>query len=502
MRNQQRLAGLFVFLTLLPFAALCWYSHPGADDFTDAVQREGLGFWGIQRDLYLNLTGRLFTSVLLTEASPLVWQQLPWYGLAPAGALLLLGASLYWLVSVLASTAWRWPARLLAAGMVLALWLLQNPSVAESVYWYNGLAVYTVPTAVLVGWLAALVRYWQAAPRGRLAWLALLALLGTCVLWSNEIIALPLMAVVAALALWQWWRGSSRRASLLALTAWYVLALAVSLLAPGNMARANLIDVAVPLPVLVLGPVAASAYLLLNWISSGVLVAVTALSLPALARLVATAVPALRPLQRLGPWHLLLALCFLLAMLPLSALPSYWATGGLMPPRARASLYLLFLLGWFAAVLVALMLTRQQEWQRQLAARLAWPRLVTILLWGWLLVNFFSDHNVRVAHRELGRESNNAVLAYRDWLGGSAARYDEALRARYQLLRTAQGSALQVPALPHTARPPMLLYHDLTTDSTFGLNEDYARYFGRRTAWTGPGGRGRPPRTYQAPADE
>ena len=502
MRKQQRLAGLLITLTLLPFAVLCWYSHPGADDFTDAVQRQGFSFWGMQRDLYLNLTGRLFTSVLLTEISPLVWQKLPWYGLAPAGALLLLGASLYWLLSVLTAPAWRWPARLLAAGLLLALWLLQNPGVAESVYWYNGLAVYTVPTAVLVGWLTALVRYWLAAPPARPAWLVLVAALGTLVLWSNEIIALPLMAVVAALTLWQWWRSSPRRVALLALTAWYALALAGSLLAPGNMARADLIAVAVPPPVLVLGPIAASAYLLLNWLSSAVLLAATALALPALARLVAVGVPALHPLHYLRPWQLLLALGLLLAMLPLGALPSYWATGGLMPPRARASLYLLFLLGWFAGVLAALVATRQQAWQRQLVGPGRWPRVPTGLLWGWLLVSFFSDHNVRVAHRDVGRASNNAMLAYRDWLSGSAARYDETLRTRYRLLRTAPGRALRVPALPLTARPPMLLYHDLTTDSTFGLNQDYARYFGRRTAWTGPGGRGRPPRSYQASADE
>lgn len=169
-------------------------------------------------------------------------------------------------------------------------------------------------------------------------------------------------------------------------------------------------------------------------------------------------------------------------MLPLGALPSYWATGGLMPPRARASLYLLFLLGWFAGVLTALVATRQQAWQRQLVARAGWPRVATGLVWGWLLINFFSDYKVRVAHRDVGRASNNAVLTYRDWLSGSAARYDEALRARYQLLRTAPGRAIQVPALPPAARPPMLLYHDLTTDITFGLNQDYARYFGRRTA--------------------
>lgn len=78
--------------------------------------------------------------------------------------------------------------------------------------------MYTVPTAVLVAWLAALVRYWLAEPRARPAWLALVAALDTLVLWSNEIIVLPLMAAVAALALWQWWRGSPRRV-LLALTA-------------------------------------------------------------------------------------------------------------------------------------------------------------------------------------------------------------------------------------------------------------------------------------------
>ncbi|GAA4029363.1 hypothetical protein GCM10022409_11950 [Hymenobacter glaciei] len=487
---------------LLPFVVLCYYSHPGADDFTDAVQRQAFGFWGIQRDLYLNLTGRLFTSVLLMEASPLTSHHLSWYGMAPAGALLLLGASLYWLVSVLVGPAWRWPARLLAAGLLLALWLLQNPSIAESVYWFNGLAVYTVPTAVLVGWLAALVRYWLAAPTARPVWLTLVAALGTCVLWSNEIVALPLMAVIAGLALWQWWRGSPRRTALLALTTWYALALAVSLLAPGNMARADLIAVEVPPLVLLLGPVGASVYMLLNWLSSGVLLATTAIALPVLARLVAAGLPALRLLHTLRPRQLLLALGLLLALLPLAALPSYWATAGLMPPRARASVYLVFLVGWFAAVLVALVVTRRQAWQQQLVARRAWPRLASGLLWGWFLISFFSDHNVRVAHRDLGRESNNVVLAYRDWLSGSAARYNEALQTRYQLLRTASTQSLQVPALPLTGRPPMLLYHDLTTDSTFGLNQDYARYFGLRTAWTGPGGRGRPPRSYQASADD
>ena len=68
--TQKRLAVLLVLLVLLPFVVLCFYSHPAADDYADAVQRRKLGFWPMQCDLYFHLTGRVFTSVILTEASP------------------------------------------------------------------------------------------------------------------------------------------------------------------------------------------------------------------------------------------------------------------------------------------------------------------------------------------------------------------------------------------------------------------------------------------------
>lgn len=501
--TQKRLAALLVALVLLPFVALCFYSHPGADDFCDAVLRQQAGFWDTQLDLYLHLTGRLFTSVLLTEANPLRLRLLDAYWVVPLLTLALLLSSLYALLTALVGPAWSAGTRALAAAAALALWLLQNPSVAESVYWYNGLAVYTVPTALLLGWLATLVRYWLAStPRRRAGWLGLNLLLGTAVLWSNEIIALPLLAAVGGLALWEWGRGGPRRGALAGASGWFAAALAVSGLAPGNLVRAAIIDTAVPGPLLVLGPLGSSAYLLLNWASSGVLLAATALALPALARLVEAAPPALHRLAELRPAQLLAAAGGVLLLLPLAGLPSYWATGGLMPLRARASVYLLFLVGWFAAVLGGLVVARQAPWLPAVAARPGWPRPAAAALWAWLLINLATDHNLRVAHRDLGRASNNAVLAYRDWLGGSAPAYDAALRARYRLLRTTPGQRLQVAALPITARPGSLLYYDLTTDTTSAINEAYAQYFGKQAVWTGPGGPGPPARTYQPPAED
>ncbi|WP_046246679.1 DUF6056 family protein [Hymenobacter terrenus] len=502
MRNQKRLAVLLVFLTVLPFVVLSFYSHPGADDYSDAVQRRDLGFWITQRDLYLHLTGRLFTSVILTEVSPLARGLLDIYWLVPLLTLGLLLVSLYTLLGALLGAVWSSATRGLTATVLLALWLLQNPSVSESVYWFNGLAVYTLPTVVLVFWLATLVSYWQAEAGYRSRWLFLNLLLGTCLLWSNEIIALPLLAAVAALGLWEWWRRGPRRVALTGMGLWFSVALAVSLFAPGNMARAAIIDVPVSLSWMVAGSIASSGYLLLNWVSSGVLLFSTLLALPALVRVVAVLPPALRRLANQQPAHLLLAGSFLLALLPLAALPSYWATGGLMPPRARASMYLLFLLGWFATVLTGLLVARKATWLQRLSVHPEWSRPITILLWAGLFLNLATDHNLRVAHRDIGRASNNAVLAYHDWVSGSAARYDATLRARYRLLRTIPAQRLQIAALSKAARPQTLLYYDITTDSTHAINRDYALYFHQKAIWAGPGGQEPPPKFYQPPAED
>ncbi|RTQ47466.1 hypothetical protein EJV47_18760 [Hymenobacter gummosus] len=483
--NQRRMAWGLLVLGLLPFVVLSFYSHPALDDYSDALLRNRLGFWEAQRNLYLTWTGRYTTSLLLTELSPVYYRWMGIYWLVPLGALLVLGGSLYVLLSTLTGSFWRRSTRLLASGIIVVLWLLRASSIAEVLYWYNGVAVYTLPTALLLLWLAAMLRYWQAPRPAAARWL-LVALLSVALAGTNEFLALGALSIVGLLWLWELVRRGHRHYALLILLALLGLAVAVSFLAPGNMQRASTINRVIPLYWIALGSIGSSAYMLLNWLSNGVLLIGTALVLPALGRLAAAPNVRLRWLSRIHP--VLMAL-MLVGILVLMSIPSYWATGGMMPLRARAMLYFVFIISWFVLIINVLIYRHQSlnhPVTRYIRRSYVWPARLSSLLWLWLLVYLATDHNVRLLRENMGQGSNNAIVAYRDWFSGEARSYHAEQTRRYQLL--ASNHAQRIQLSPLKATPPSLLYYDITTDSTYWGNIVYARYFGKQAIWIGPGG--------------
>ena len=484
--NQRRMAWSLLGLCLLPFVVLSFYSHPAMDDYSDALLRNSLSFWEAQRNLYLTWTGRFTTSLLLTELSPVYHHWLNVYWLVPIGALLTLLGSLYLLISTLTGTLWHRSTRLLASGLILALWLLRASSIAEVLYWYNGVAVYTLPTALLLLWLTAMLRYWQAPRHTQRHWLPLVGILSVALVGTNEFLALGTSSIVGLLWLWELARRGHRHYALLALLLLVGLAVAFSFLAPGNMQRAAVINRDVPLYWVGLGSLGSSAYMLLNWLSNGTLLLTTALVLPALGRLAAA--PHTR-LGWLGRIHPVLMVLILFGILVLMSTPSYWATGGMMPPRARAMLYLVFIISWFTLIINILVHWRQSlnhPVTRYIRRSHVWPARLSGLLWLWLLIYLATDHNVRLLRESMGQGSNNAIVAYRDWFSGAARSYHAEQVQRYRLLTNIHRKRVQLP--PLSATPPSLLYYDITTDSTYWGNVAYARYFGKRAVWIGPGG--------------
>jgi hypothetical protein len=218
---------------------------------------------------------------------------------------------------------------------------------------------------------------------------------------------------------------------------------------------------------------ATTGYLLLTWVGNPVLLLVSALLLPVLARTARLRNQLMvRMLARIPTPLLVGGLTLLLAA---ANCPAYYASGTGLPLRARNMLYLLFLVGWFVVLLTwcchqAINSKRPSE----LVAVLSVSRLQPLWL-GLLLLFFFADFNVQTRSHLLGLGSNNVVRAYRQWLSGEAARFDAELRARYRAL-AAGGPVVAIKPLRN--RPELLCSFEVADATSASVLQDYAYYFG------------------------
>lgn len=457
---------------MLPFVVLSFRSHPALDDFAFAGAARHMGWWAFQRYEYLHWQGAYTTNALMSSLNPLVGGRLDWYWLSPVAVLatLVLGAGLL-------SRALLPPGlRTGGAAVVLALFLVQFPNPAEGLYWLNAAWAYLLGAAAALLWAAALV--W--ASRNPTVWrYGVAALLTAVLIGTNPVTGAVLTGVLVGVLLGS---AAPARKGWLALCVVAALCLAFSLAAPGNSQRLHTVatEGAVPLSggsllaALVRASVAA-AYTALNWLGNGILLAATVLLLPTMARLAAQ--PGL-PLNRLTHrplWLTVVALGLVVA----AFVPTYWAIQQPPPPRLRNVIYLGFVVGWLLTVYtwVAWWVRRGRPWPPL-------PGYVRAALGLWLPLALLTDHNARLTHTGIGQGHLPVVQAYRDWLGGDAARYDDAQHARYQQLRATPADSVALPPLP--VRPWTLFYYDISYNPSLWGNQSYAQFFGKKAVWVQP----------------
>lgn len=475
-RHQNLLITISLLLVALPFGALSFFNHPSLDDILDAVTVKQLGFWSAQKYFYFSHTGRYTTTVLLASVNPLIYGRLEthWWPVALGfmlGTLLVLRLCLGALLRISGGAAWR------GAGLLLGLWLAYAPGQAEGLYWFTGAYTYIATAWLLLLWPVVFARYAAARRRGArgMGWAAFVAALTVAVAGTTEPVAFPFLLALLAGALLSWWR--SRSLLLAAMAGLAVLGSAVSFAAPGNFVRMSSMGESFGVVKTLLYSGATAAYLLLTWVGNPVLLAVSALLLPALNRLAQRRDQLLVSLLRQIPAGALAV--FLSLLLAAANCPAFYASGTGLPLRARTTLYLLFVLGWFGVLLG--WCCRQAQPSAMAAAVAARPLR---LVWASLLVIFFfADYNVQTRRHLLGNGSNNVIRAYQQWLSGDAARYDAEVRARYQQLAT---SPSVVTIKPLLNRPELLYCFDVAGMSNPVFLRDYARYFGVPQVLTSP----------------
>ena len=471
LRHQVLLVTLGLLLVMLPFVGLAFYNHPSLDDYLDVVTVKELGFWQAQKHFYFTQTGRYATTALLALVNPLLYARVESHWWAALififGTLLVLRFSLSELLGLSSKAGW------LAAGVLLGLWLAYAPGQAEGLYWFTGAYTYVMGVWLVLGWLAVLGRYAKARLDnniGTWGWLVALAALTIAVAGTPEPVALPFIAGLVVGAIGSWRLKGGR-------VIWLLVGLATlgglaSFMAPGNFVRIASMGGQFGLLKTLCYSAATTAYLLFTWISNPVLLALSALLLPALHGIAQQREQLAVKLLSCIPVGLLAT--GLAGLMTLASCPAYYASGTGLPLRARTSLYLLFLLGWFAVLLTWCCRQARSSRPSGVLAGLVAGRLAP--LWITMLMLFcFADYNVQTRATILGQGSNNAIRASRQWLGGEAARYDAELRARYQALQT--GAPLAT-IHPLRNRPDLLYSFDIAEVKGLGALQTYARYFG------------------------
>ena len=381
------------------------------------------------------------------------------------GTLLVLRLCLGMLPGLSGRAGWQ------GAGLLTCLWLAFAPGQAEGLYWFTGAYTYIMTAWLLLLWLVVFGRYvaaWRAGKPGW--WLVATAVMTLALAGTTEPVAFPFLLALLAGAAWHWWH--SRSTTLLFLAGLALLGSAVSFAAPGNFVRMGSMGESFGVLKTLLYSLATAGYLLLTWVGNPVLLVLSALLLPALHRMAHRREQLLvRFLARIPAGWLAGFLSLLLAA---ANCPAYYASGTGLPLRARTTLYLLFVLGWFGVLLTWCCRQAHQKQPAAALETLATPRLRPLWL-GLLGLFFLADYNVQTRSYLLGQGSNNVVRAYRQWLNGEAARFDAEVRVRYQVLAT---GGPRVTIQPLRNQPTLLYCFDVAGLTNPTTVQQYATYFG------------------------
>jgi hypothetical protein len=451
---------------LLPFVVLTFYSHPALDDFAfgELLRTKSIGAY--LADVYWHNSGR-YASTLSTAVVQVFGRHPAAYPWLVLGGLLALVAALY----VAATTTAPAGAPRLAGpvgSVLLVACLLNFPKPSDSVFWLTGEVAYLYPV-VLTALLVALLAWLMAHPRARgrgVAWTAAVVLAAYIPGFSElTAVLLPLVAAGVWLALRPRRVGAGWQAVVAA-------ALLGSLFTLATPAHYGHWQPATQLLLVLQTAVRATlhtAYTLVNWLGNGLLGLWLLLALP-LSVAYSRAAGGRGLVQRLTrrPWlwpALTLAglwACFFFYML---------AAHDSLVPRVKNLLYLYFVAG--------LVLSAHAAFRRLPASyrALLLARPVRGALGVALLLAFLTDHNPRLLPVRTGQGYNPVLQAYRDWLSGDAARYDQQQRARYAQMRTAVPTAAPLRLDPLQTRPATLFYGEISASPTTWGNEAYAAFF-------------------------
>lgn len=451
--------------SVLPFFLLMLYAHPSADDYCYASAFRDGDFWSNVTGEYFSWKGR-YSAIFLTVAYHNPGGMLLTYGYALLLYLTMLVAAMYvFVVSLVEGTGSRFRRWCLTLGLG-ALYLGTMPKVPATIYWLDGSFQYQTGGIFALLALAALFTLYRtgSAVSALLACVSIFLAIG-----ATETAMITLVAVVGLMAFTRIYVHRQAQAAWAAVVIVTILSSAMLVLAPGNFVRAELAS-----------PDAGRFWFafshawfhagntLASWLANPGLWLATVVFIPAALRMVQLEDVRGDASSR----RLLLLLALVPGLVWVFHFALWWAAATNPPGRMFNMMYLLFLAGWFTAVLELVAVAARRgtlvctEELFPAALRLGTGAAVVAFA-AFLLL----QSHVPTAY---------ADLLYR------APEYDETLRNRYARIAAARDAAAdRRPAMVFQAvkdPPRVLMYSDIQGNRKDWRNSCFSRYFGLESA--------------------
>lgn len=433
-------------VALLPFLVISIFNNPSADDFCYSNYTRDLGYLNLQREAYVNWTGRYFSTAIM-GISALVSGAFFIYKLFPVLLLLLLFLSAYHLcTSVFASLSIK--DRYVISCFLITLYILQMPSVAQGLYWLAGSVTYQLSVILSMLFFSFVIRYLNTLNR---KYLTISILLSVLLVGSNEI-ALMFVNLIIGFAFLNS-LVNSRKVNYAVLMLLIVMAIfsAIVVFSPGSAARATTYPGNQQFLYSFLKTIKATKRHVGDWLPTLII------SLFVFFDFFKN-IQSVKKTPKVFEVKLFFPTIIVFSFLVLGVFPVYYSLKW-VPLRTVNFIYFFFLLGIVYLSFVLFFKLRSKN--KNFISISKWARAFLLII---VFIRLVSENNIKTA--------------YFDLLSGKAYAYDKELKTRYAVIKNNDSKILVVPELNN--KPKTIFFEEIKSDPRHWINQCYGAYFGKK----------------------
>lgn len=456
-------ACIFLLVSLLPWFALSFYTHPQFDDYFLAILHNERGLWEHLQLTYINWSGRYFAT--LVPALFLHGEfNLQFYQIYP---LIWLGLN-FLLIFVFVSRHWvkGWQGAFIAV-VIFFLQLSMLPSPASSIYWLTGALAYFLP------WLLTLT-FWNqvlwkipASLTGKTAWHVFNLFLLAAIAGSNELSLYVMFCTMMAYFFILYQAKICIPRYFLFYLGFYLLAAGIMVAAPGNYHRMELLPDSFQLGPSTAQAIKTSIYFIwiylrnpLFWLGNGLLFYLMIKNKPSFPTLD-------KYFRSTSIWgSLFLSIVFIYGFYLLSWL----ILGSLVIDRQHNILSLAL----WPIILIHIygFIHRKNDFGLKISGTPFLQLSLTLLL-VWFTI---SDFYFRPGERPL-KIQNSTLQVWHDWISGDASKFSQQHNIYYKIIRSQreQTDTLLLPAL--NKKPITLFIKELNSNPEDFYNMHFSKYW-------------------------